>query len=203
MSVSSDETSENIYRFGMLLKKMHQILTALGKFKNQYKKKLNFSKLVKYLKIPNSEIEDLIYLILTFQSEFDNVFREYKLKKTILNGQIYLIAEKKPPVQKEKLIIIPETVRIPKKYSKIWSDIMFLFKFVQKGKGFNLTQDSQVIKHLKVIQDEYPYFLLKNGNNLTYPTEIGLELGSIIHTYYKNNKLLKKIKLRGCTFVFD
>ena len=81
MSKSSDESSKNIYRFGMLSKKLHQILRALREFKNQYDKKLNFSKLVKYLEIPNSEIEDLIYLILAFQSEFDSVFREYELKK--------------------------------------------------------------------------------------------------------------------------
>ena len=203
MSKSSDESSKNIYRFGMLSKKLHQILRALREFKNQYDKKLNFSKLVKYLEIPNSEIEDLIYLILAFQSEFDSVFREYKLKKKILNGQIYLMTEKKPPVHKEKIIIIPETVRIHKRYSKIWSDIIYLFKFVQKGKGFDLEQDSQVIKHLKEIQNEYPYLVLKNGNNLTYPTEIGLELGSKIHIYNKNNKPLKKIKLRSCTFIFD
>lgn len=203
MSISSDESSENVYNFGILLKKLHQIIIALGEFKNQYKKKLNFNKLIKYLKIPNSEIEDLIYLILTFQSEFDSVFREHKLKKTILNGQIYLMTEKKPPVHKEKILIIPETVRIPKDYSKIWSDIIYLFKFVQKGKGFDLEQDSQVTKHLKKIQNEYPYLVLKNGNNLTYPTEIGLELGKIIHTYNKNNKPLKKIELRSCTFIFE
>ena len=203
MSLNSDESSQNIYSFGKLLKKLHQILIALREFKNQYDKKLNFSKLIKWLKIPNSEIEDLVYLILTFQSEFDSVFREYKLKKTILNGQIYLMTEKKPSVHKEKTIIIPETVRMPKKDSKIWSDIIYLFKFVQKGKGFDLEKDSQVIKHLKAIRDEYPYLVLKNGNNLTYPTEIGLELGNIIHTYNKNNKPLKKIKLRSCTFTFD
>lgn len=203
MSVNSDEPNENIYKFGILLKKMHQILIALGEFKNQYKKKLNFNKLLKYLKISNSEIEDIIHFILTFQSEFNSIFKEYKLKRTILNGQIYLMTEKKPPVHKEKIIIIPETVRIPKKYSKIWSDIIYLFKFIQKGKGFDLGQDSQVIKHLKEIRDEYPYLVFKNGNNLTYPTEIGLELGKIIHTYNKNNKPLKKIKLRSCTFIFD
>ncbi|MHA1526908.1 MAG: hypothetical protein ACTSQD_07745 [Promethearchaeota archaeon] len=203
MSISSDESSEKVYNFGILLKKLHQILIALGEFKNQYKKKLNFNKLIKYLKIPNSEIEDIIHLILTFQSEFDRVFREHKLKKTILNGQIYLMTEKKPPVHKENIIIIPETVRIPKKYSKIWSDIIYLFKNIQKGKGFDLEQDSQVIKNLKNIRLEYPYLLLKNGNNLTYPTEIGLELGNLIHTYNKNNKPLKKIKLRNCTFIFD
>ena len=203
MSVKSDESSENIHSFGSMLKKIHQILMALGEFKNQYDKKLNFSKLMSHLKIPNSEIEDIIYIILTFQSEFDKVFKEYTLKKTILNGQIYLLAEKKPPVHREKIIIIPKTVRMPKNYSKIWNDIIYLFKFVQKGKGFDLKQDSQVIKHLKAIQCEYPYLVLKNGNNLTYPTEIGLELGNKIHMYNKNNKPLKKIKLRSSTFIFD
>lgn len=205
MSVNSDldKSSNTNYNFEMLLKKLHQILIALREFKNQYKKKLNFSKLMKFLKIPNSEIDDLIYLILSFQSEFDSVFKEYTLKKTILNGQIYLMAEKKPPVHKEKIILIPETVRMPKIHSKIWSDIIYLFKFVQKGRGFDLEQDSQVIKNLKTIGEEYPYLVLKNGNNLTYPTEIGLELGNLIHTYNKNNKPLKKIKLRSSTFIFD
>jgi len=202
-SSESDDSSKNNHNFRIVLKKLNQILIALHEFNNQYEKKLNFSKLMKYLNIPNSENEDLIHFILTFQSEFDSVFREYRLKKTILDGQIYLMVEKKPPVHKEKMIIIPETVRMPKNYSKIWSDIIFLFKFVQKGKGFDLEQDSQVINHLKVIQDEFPYLVLKNGNNLTYPTEIGLELGNLIHSYNKNNKPLKKIKVRGCTFIFD
>ena len=204
MSISSSDSNKNLHSFEFVLKKLHGIINALGEFKNHYDKKLNFGKLIKYLKIPNSEVDNLIYLILSFQERFDGVFGEYGLKKKIMNGQTYLVVEEKPPMYKEKILLIPETIRVSKEHARLLSDIIYLFKFVQKGKGFDLEKNgTQIVKNVRLLSEAYPYLFIKNGNNLTYPTEIGLELGSVIHSYNKSNKVLKNLKIKQCNFVFD
>ena len=85
MSISSSDSNKNLHSFEFVLKKLHQIINALGEFKNHYDKKLNFGKLIKYLKIPNTEVDNLIYLILSFQERFDGVFGECGLKKKVMN----------------------------------------------------------------------------------------------------------------------
>ena len=74
---------------------LNQIIDILADFKRDYTKKFNFSKLSRYLNIPNSEIDNIVSLLLNFQEKFENVFLNYHLKKKIQDNQIYLTVEKR------------------------------------------------------------------------------------------------------------
>jgi len=203
MSVDATKESKN-YDTPAFLRKLHQILSALGEFKNRYHKKLNFSKLVDFLKLDDADKDELIYLILRFQKQFDEVFKDHILEKKIIGGHTYLVSEKKPHTYKEKILLIPNTVRLDNKDSKILSDVIYLFKFVRRGKGFDLEESTtDLVKNVKLLKQEHPYFFIKNGNNLVYPSQIAVELGNMIQAYNKSNKLLKTITLHKCNFLFE
>jgi len=202
MSKSSQKNKSST--FNSFITKMNKVLKALKEFKNHYDKKLNISRLAKYLKLPDLEAENLLWLILDFQEQFEVVFKEHRLKKKIIDGQVYLVTEKKRAMCRERQIFIPKSVLLSEKHISSLSDMIYLFKYVQKGKGFNLkAQDTQLIKDFAKLRMDHPYFFIKNGNNLTYPTEIALELGGIIHSYNKSNKVLKNISLGKCNFMFN
>ncbi len=48
------------------LQLLNQIIDILGQFENNYNKKFNFSKMAQCLRIPNSEIDEIIDLLLNF-----------------------------------------------------------------------------------------------------------------------------------------
>ncbi|MFX1257040.1 MAG: hypothetical protein ACFFAN_04225 [Promethearchaeota archaeon] len=186
---------------------LNQVLNALGEFKGHYEKRFNFSRLAEYLQIPKSEINNVISLILNFQEMFEEVFKNYRLQKKIINSQRYLVTEKKITEQKEqeeKKNTSPKKIRINKDQSKLLSDIVYLFKRVKRGKGFDLENvDSELLRNLKKLKDQHPYLFNKNGNNLTYPSEIGLELGSLILSYNKSNKKIENFNIKNYQFEFD
>lgn len=203
MSVDIGKKSENSDN-QQLLKKLHQMVNALGEFKNRYDKKLNFSKLIKFLKLNDGNTEEIVYLILRFQEQFTEIFKDHTLRRKIISGQTYLVPEKKLHNYKEKILLIPETVRVCKKDSKTLSDVTYLFMYVRRGKGFDLDENTtDLIKNIKLLRQKHPYFFIKNGNNLIYPSQVALELGNRIQTYHKGNKLLKTITLHKCNFLFE
>ncbi len=191
--------------FNSILRKFHQIINALGEFKDRYDKKFNFSKLLEHLRIPSTEVDDLIYFILKMQKQFNTIFKDYELKKKIINRQIYLVSEKKKPVlhRQDNIIFVPENVKLSKEQAKWLSDIIYLFKFVQKGKGFDLKNSHapELLKNLKNLKEQHPYLFIKNRNDLTYPTEIALELGSQILSYSKSNKPINNLRVKEFNFV--
>ncbi len=203
MSVDTGNKSKNNTN-GDILRKLHQIIKALGEFKDRYDKKLNFSKLIKFLKLNDCDTDEIIYLILSFQEQFTEIFKGHILSRKIINGQTYLVSEKKLHDYKEKILLIPDTVKLCKNESKTLSDVTYLFKYVRRGKGFNLDENStDFIENIKLLRQEHPYFFVKNGNTLIYPSQIALELGNMIQAYNKGNKLLKTITLHKCNFMFE
>lgn len=210
MSVGTGKESKNCSNQAFL-RKLHQVVSAIGEFKNRYDKKLNFSKLIKFLKLNDADTEEIVYLILRFQEQFSEIFKAHMLNRKIINGQTYLVPEKKLHDYKEKILLIPDTVRVCEKDSKILSDVTYFFKYVHRGKGFDLEENTtdleenttDLIKNVICLRQEHPYFFVKNGNSLIYPSQIALELGNIIQTYNKSNKLLKTITLHKCNFMFE
>jgi len=60
-----------------------RVVKILEKFTNNYKKRLNFTKLTHYLNLESSEVDEIITLILTFQELFTGTFNTYIMKKKI------------------------------------------------------------------------------------------------------------------------
>jgi hypothetical protein len=173
------------------------VLEALEGFRDNYSKKFNFSKLVEHLKVPKSEIDDTIYLILNFQEKFNGVFKHHVLKKKIENGSIYLITEKK----QNAVIPIPEIITINQSDLPLLSDIIYLFKFVKRGKGFNVKSNgTDLLRNLKKLQQQYPYLFEVKDNGLIYPSDLGLKFGELILSFSKNNKEIRDTKIDNYSF---
>ena len=176
---------------------LNYVLEALEGFRDNYTKKFNFSKLIEHLKVPKSEIDNFIYLILNFQEKFNGVFKHHLLKKKMDNGIIYFITEKK----ENSVIHIPEIITIRQSDLPIFSDIIYLFKFVKRGKGFNgKSNGTDLLKRLRDLKQQYPYLFEVKDNGLIYPSDLGLKFGELILSFSKNNKEIKDVKIGNYSF---
>lgn len=201
-------TNPNMYHnFSHFIEMLNHVVDALGEFKHRYDKKFNVSELSKYLRIPKADINDLVSLILNFQEKYETVFNNYRLKKKNINNKVYLIAERISEKQldpAEKIPTIPNEINLKRDHAKLLSDIIYIFQHVKRGKAFDLNcSDSNLLKNLKIMKDTHPYLFFYNGNGLIYPSELGLQLGNLIHSYNKSNKKIKNLVIENTTIVFD
>jgi len=177
---------------------LNQIIDILNKYKENYEKKLNFTRLMQQLKIPTSEIDEFVYLILNFQETFENVFKEYRIQKKRQNDQVYLIVEKKIKDNN------PRTIKISTSHLRLFNDIIYTFKFVKRGKGFDTTKNgSELLTNLKELKIKHPYLFEVHANRVIYPSELGLKFGGLIISYNKSNKDIKKIEIDNYTFIVE
>ncbi|MFX0083811.1 MAG: hypothetical protein ACFE94_18835 [Candidatus Hodarchaeota archaeon] len=192
-------SSDVISRNKDLLQVMHQILDVLRKFAENYDKKLNFSKFANYLRLNPSEVEEIISLLLTFQELYENTFTHYILRKKIDNNQVYLVIEKS-----KKLSTVPCKIRMPQSHINHFNDIIYYFKHVKRGKGFDVqTNGIDLLKNVKELCDYYPYCFQEQKNGLIYPSEFGLKLGELLLSYKKSNKNFEKIDIEDSQILVD
>ncbi|KKM68166.1 hypothetical protein LCGC14_1463600 [marine sediment metagenome] len=180
-------------------KTFKQVLTILEGFKQNLNKRFNFSKLGQYLRLGPSEVDQIISIILTFQDLFENVFKTYTIKKKMVNNQIYLITEPQRALQ----CLIPHKIRITKHHLDLLNDIIYFFKFVKRGKGFDVVGNgSDLLKNVRELFEYYPYFF-QEKNDLIYPSELGLELGELILSFKKNSKHVKRLQVKEHTIIVE
>jgi len=150
------------------------------------------------LKIPNSEVDGIIELLLNFQEKFEDVFSKYHIKKYRADNQIYLITERKNQLDS---LEIPATIKITPSHLKLLNDVIYIFKHVKIGKGFDISKNgSELLTNLKELNNTHPYFFISKGNGLIYPSELGLKLGELIISYNKGNKEVKTLSIENHTF---
>jgi hypothetical protein len=202
MTLTSDMNSAGHYnkeQFQKTLKVINQIVDYLARFESHYDKKFNFSKLVKLLNIPQSQTDDLIYLLLNFQEKFQNVFNKYKLKKYLANNQVYLITEREDKYEK---IDAPQEIQISSSHIELLNDIIYIFKHVKRGNGFDIVKNgSELLAKVKKLRDTHPYLFETKGNGIVYPSELGLKLGEIIISFNKSNKRIQTINVGNHKFM--
>jgi len=171
---------------------INRVVTILEKFTNNYEKRLNFTKLAHLLNLNPSEVDEIITLILTFQEIFTSTFTTYIVKKKIVDNQIFLITEPK----KSSQYIIPKKIKLSSDNFNLLSDIIYMFKFVKRGKGFDVkVNGNELLSNIKELWNYYPYFFEVNENGLMYPSEFGLKLGELILSYNKSGKAIESIPL--------
>ncbi|MFX1419975.1 MAG: hypothetical protein ACFE9N_13735, partial [Promethearchaeota archaeon] len=160
---------------------------------DHHDKKFNFSKLLQLLNIPNSEVDEIIGLILNFQDIFENVFKKYRLQKYRTGNQVYLITEK---IYKQDQITAPKNIMFTSSQIHLLNDIIYIFKHVKRGKGFDIVKNgSELLTKVKRLKNEHPYLFESRGNGVIYPSQLGLKLGELIISYNKSNKTLDRLTL--------
>jgi hypothetical protein len=193
MMMLSHNESREVFNthFKQTLDTLHRILKALQGFENNHDKKFNISKLMTQLELNLSLMDEIIYLLLNFQELFHKVLKNYKLTKQIIDRTVYFIPKKK--IEEEPSI--PTKILIRKSHLQIFSDIVYVFKFVKRGKGFEIeTNGFDLLDKIKKLKDYYPYLFIAY-ENLTYLSPLGLELGELLLSYHKSNKEVYKLSL--------
>lgn len=193
--MTADHSLENRteYKNKEKLRSLHQIIQVLEKFSTNYEKRLNFEKLTQHLKLNSSEADDILSILLDFQDLFHHTLKGYYLQKKIVNNQLYLIPEKE-----DALSQIPKKIRIDKAHINLLNDIIYLFKIVKKGKGFDVdTNGTDLLINIKELCDYYP-FLFQRQNGFLYPSEFGLKVGELLLSYKKSNRTIDVLQLGDC-----
>ncbi|MBD3196037.1 MAG: hypothetical protein GF317_13345 [Candidatus Lokiarchaeota archaeon] len=177
------------------------ILEILKLFKTNHSRKLNISKLRQKLNISRLEMDKYLDLIITFQDLFSSIFSKHHLQIKEINNIVYLITKKKNPKKDERVDIKPKEVCIKKVDISSLNDIIYSFRNVRRGKGFDIYNiNSELVKEVKRLRVQYPVLFYQNGNNLVYPSEIGLTLGDKIISYYKCNREIKNLIIKNLQF---
>ncbi|MFX0139454.1 MAG: hypothetical protein ACFFDN_37785 [Candidatus Hodarchaeota archaeon] len=156
------------------------------------------SKLARLLALSNGEIDQILSLLLSFQEIFIGVFKNYHLKKVRTGNQLYLVCIKKEGTT-SKEIEIPKIVRFSTSQLKLFNDIIYVFKFVKRGKGFNVSKNcSDLLTNIRRLKTQHPYLFTSHEDGIIYPSEFGLKLGELIISYNKSNKQFKELTVDNC-----
>jgi len=199
-SQDSKEQS-NSSKFCKVIKIINKLLDMLDEFEGNFDKKFNMSKLANFWNLSESEVRGITSLILNFQEKFETVFKNHRLINKNINKKTYFVLEPKEKKKTDQNIIIPNKIKMQKTQLDLFSDIIYYFKRVKKGKGFDISSnETALIRNLKNLMGEHPYLFLKNGGNLIYPSELGLEAGNYIFTYKKSNKTITSFEIKNHKF---
>lgn len=140
----------------------------------------------------NISTNNLIFLftIFMYACEFCHEYRD-KIDIKILNNTINFYYSKKH---------INEISLDIKDYKDI-SDIIYLFKNIQRGKGFEVKSNPNfpIIKKIKELNNRYP-FLFKRLNGFVFPSEIGYKLGNVALSFKRTNQIPKKLDIFNYRF---
>lgn len=176
---------------GKIINVLIRVVKILDKFKGNYEKRFNFTKLSQLLKLNSKDVDEIIGLILNFQDLFSTTFNEYNIKKEIKDNQIFLITETKKINN-----YIPVKIKLSLENHNLLSDIVYMFKFVKRGKGFDIkTNGAELLGNIKEFWNYHPYFFEEHENGLMYPSEFGLKLGELLLSYKKSGKKIESLQL--------
>ncbi len=90
---------------------------------------------------------------------------------------------------------------LTKKEASILADVIFYFKKVRRGKGFDIKFIGvKIIKKISFLKKKHPYFFILNKNDKIYPTRLCLELGETILSLRRVNKDLINLKIQDYNF---
>ncbi|MHA1987209.1 MAG: hypothetical protein ACW98D_11260 [Promethearchaeota archaeon] len=200
MVYSASQYSEKLgnSKNGKLMRSIIRVVKILEKFTGNYEKRLNFSKLSHLLHLTSSEADEIITLIMSFQELFSNIFNKHIIKKEIKDNQIFIITE-----PKKTLHYIPNKIKLSPEDCNLLSDIIYMFKFVKRGNGFDVKANgTELLSNIKELWNFHPYLFEEHENGL-YPSKFGVKLGELILSYKKSGKSIEIIDLDNHTIMVD
>jgi hypothetical protein len=177
------------------IKQLNQILSALEKFQVRKSSLFSLGKLAEYLKLSESELEDILKLIFRFQQLFNSAFEGYVLYKMWKNDKTYLILKPKSEVQDGSVLELKE-IEIERDQVKLLSDLVYFFQHVKIGKGFDLKRNgTELSKKVKELKKAHPYFFKNKGNGLVYPSKLAVDAGNLVLSYDRSKKSVSKLQI--------
>ncbi len=202
--------SQNNVGFTKVMAVLQKIADVVDGFESDCVKRLNVSKIVKASNFSDKQTSELLDVIIKYQTIFAKTSKKFKLKKSKSKEQMYLVfdinknAEKQNPEESETKVESSEKgdqiceVKISVSQAQKINDIVYMFKRINRGKGFDLTvSGSELLDSIKSFRESHPFLFRVNGGNLVYPTDICLELGDLILTYNKASKPLSKFEVKN------
>ncbi len=177
------------------IKQLNQILSALEKFEVRKDSLFSLDKLADYLDLSTSELDAFLEIIFRFQKLFDCVFEGSFLCKKWKNDKNYLILKPKSEVKDGSVLELKE-IEIDRDQIKLLSDIVYFFRRVKIGKGFDLKKNgTELSRKVKKLKKAHPYFFESKGNDLVYPSKLAIEAGNLILSYDRSKKSVSKIQI--------
>ena len=161
---------------------LRHMLDILSRFKNNYTKKFNITKFAEYLQLSQTDIIEVISLIIDYNSMFQNIFKDYKLLKKREGNQYYLIVQ--------KLVKKPIIIKFTSTQIEVLNDIYYWFKVVHKGKGFDIAQSSPLTQKLTGLLETHSLLFIIAQNSLVYLSDIGQKIGDMLISYNKSGKAI-------------
>ncbi|MBD3256259.1 MAG: hypothetical protein GF383_14270 [Candidatus Lokiarchaeota archaeon] len=182
-------TNSDFLEDRQVIGKLMRIADALKEFDGKFEKKFNFTKLLQFLQISGSHKDQLLELLLRFQSLFQETLSHHGLESYKKDGFIYLKTKPRAPCPPPYFCLEPEDL-------DVINDFIYAFKNVRRGKGFHLDGNgSSLVEKLKKLYKGHPYLFYKNGGDLAYPSPLCVELGEKILSYNKTNKGFSHLKI--------
>ena len=177
------------------IKQLNQVLSALEKFQVRKNSLFSLDKLAEYLKLSESELEEVIELIFRFQRLFSSAFEGYVLIKKWKNSKSYLILKARSEVE-DGLDFEVKEIEIAREQVKLLSDVVYFFQRVKIGKGFDLKRNgTELSRKVKELKKAHPYFFESKGNGLVYPSELAVEAGNMVLSYDKSKRSFSRLKI--------
>ncbi len=177
------------------IKQLNQVLLALEKFQARKNSLFNLDKLAEYLKLSRSELEDVLKLIFRFQRLFNSAFEGYVLCKKWKNDKTYLVLKAKSEVKDDSVLEAKE-IELSRDQVKLLSDIIYFFRRVKIGKGFDLKRNgTELSKKVKELKKVHPYFFESKGNGLVYPSKLAVDAGNLILSYDRSKRSFSRLKI--------
>jgi hypothetical protein len=177
------------------IKQLNQVLLALEKFQARKNSLFNLDKLAEYLKLSRSELEDVLKLIFRFQKLFNSAFEGYVLCKKWKNDKTYLVLKSKSEVKDDNVLDAKE-IELSRDQIKLLSDIIYFFRRVKIGKGFDLKRNgTELSRKVKELKKVHPYFFESKGNGLVYPSKLAVDAGNLILSYDRSKRSFSRLKI--------
>ncbi len=179
----------------VIIKQLHQVISALEKFQTRKNTLFNLDKLAVYLKLSEEELNEILDIVFSFQHLFSTVFEDFYLYKKWKNNKTYLVLKLKSEV-KSLITDEPKEIEINQAQVKVLNDIVYYFQHIQIGKGFDIKKNNtELSRKVGELKRSHPYFFEYRGNGLIYPSKLAVELGRLISFYNKSKKLITKLEV--------
>ncbi len=177
------------------IKQLHQIISALEKFRTRQDSLFSLDKLVNYLNLSKRDLEEVLELVFRFQNLFNSVISDFVLCKKWRNEKYYLMLKPKSEVSSQYLSDLKE-VEINQTQVNLLSDVIYYFQHIKIGKGFTIKGNkTELSKKVKQLNRSHPYFFEYRGNGLIYPSKLAAEAGKLIQSYNRSKKAISKLQI--------